>query len=95
MPGELADCARLKELALGENPLADNRLRKMAAQKGTKSVLDYVRQNCPRAGAGGADSKSAAGGGGSKKSKKSKAKEAAVAAAANNDDEYVESVCDR
>jgi len=90
VPGELADCARLKELALGENPLADNRLRKMAAQKGTKSVLDYVRQNCPRAGAGGAgaDSKSA----GSKKSKKSKAKDAA--AAAGKDDEDVKSVCD-
>jgi hypothetical protein len=32
-----------------ENPLADNRLKKMAAQKTTKSVLDYIRQNCAKA----------------------------------------------
>ncbi len=31
-----------------ENPLADNRLKKMAAQKTTKSVLDYIRQNCAK-----------------------------------------------
>ena len=32
-----------------ENPLTDNRLKKMAAQKTTKSVLDYIRQNCAKA----------------------------------------------
>jgi len=34
-----------------ENPLADNRLKKMAAQKTTKSVLDYIRQNCAKGAA--------------------------------------------
>ena len=28
--------------------ILDTRLKKMAAQKGTKSVLDYVRANCPK-----------------------------------------------
>ena len=26
----------------------NHRLKKMAAQKGTKSVLDYIRANCPK-----------------------------------------------
>ena len=63
VPGELGDCIKLKELSLVENPLSDTRwgrhltcikstlnrrLKKMAAQKGTKSVLDYIRANCPK-----------------------------------------------
>ena len=28
-----------------QNPLSDNRLRKMCEQKGTKSVLDYIKAN--------------------------------------------------
>jgi len=71
VPGELGDCIKLKELSLVENPLSDTRLKKMAAQKGTKSVLDYIRANCPKAGGGG-------GGGGGKggkgKGKKGKGK---------------------
>merc|ERR1712013_883217 len=59
VPGKLGDCIKLKELSLVENPLSDTRLKKMAAQKGTKSVLDYIRANCPKAGGGG-------GGGGGK-----------------------------
>jgi hypothetical protein len=39
---------KLKDLSIVENPLADNRLKKMAAQKTTKSVLDYIRQNCAK-----------------------------------------------
>merc|ERR1712013_41727 len=71
VPGELGDCIKLKELSLVENPLSDTRLKKMAAQKGTKSVLDYIRANCPKAGGEG-------GGGGGKggkgKGKKGKGK---------------------
>ena len=28
--------------------ILDTRLKKMAAQKGTKSVLDYIRAHCPK-----------------------------------------------
>ncbi len=48
VPGELADCHKMKELFLGDNPLSDNRLKKMVAQKPTKAVLDYIRQHCPK-----------------------------------------------
>ena len=58
VPGELADCVKVKELILSDNPFADNRLKKMVAQKGTKSVMDYVRQNCSKeSGTGGKSSK--------------------------------------
>ncbi|CAB3985689.1 leucine-rich repeat-containing 47-like [Paramuricea clavata] len=43
LPAELADCHKLKELTLLENPIGDNRLKKLIAQCPTKSVLDYVR----------------------------------------------------
>jgi len=52
VPGELGDISKLKELSLVDNPLADNRLRKMCGQKGTKSVLDYVKSNCRKVGGG-------------------------------------------
>lgn len=57
VPGELSDCLRMKDLILGSNPLSDNRLKKMVDQKGTKAVMDYIRQHGERAGG-------AAGGGG-------------------------------
>ena len=43
LPAELADCHKLKELTLSENPIGDNRLKKLIVQCSTKSVLDYVR----------------------------------------------------
>ena len=52
VPGQLGEICKLKELSLVENPLADNRLRKMCSQKGTKSVLDYVKNNCTKVGGG-------------------------------------------
>ena len=52
VPGELGDISKLKELSLVDNPLADNRLRKMCGQKGTKSVLNYVKSNCRKVGGG-------------------------------------------
>eukprot|EP00092_Neocalanus_flemingeri_P068949 GFUD01084367.1.p1 GENE.GFUD01084367.1~~GFUD01084367.1.p1 ORF type:complete len:519 (+),score=186.79 GFUD01084367.1:53-1558(+) len=52
VPGELGEMTKLKELNLVDNPLADNRLRKMCGQKGTKSVLDYVKSNCSKVGGG-------------------------------------------
>lgn len=48
VPAELGDLQKLKELSIVENQLTDNRLKKMAAQKTTKSVLDYIRQNCAK-----------------------------------------------
>jgi len=50
VPGEIGGISKLKELNLVENPLSDNRLRKMCCQKGTKSVLDYIKNNCGKAG---------------------------------------------
>lgn len=85
VPGELADCVKLKEVNLTVNPLSDNRLKKMAAQKGTKSVMDYIRQNCQR---GGTSVNTAEGKSGSKKSKKSKTKETKA------DQENTDIVCD-
>ena len=46
------------------NPLKDNRLRKMCEQKGTKAVLDYIKANSGKEGKGG--------GKGGKKGKKGK-----------------------
>ena len=43
LPADLADCHKLKELTVLENPIGDNRLKKLIAQCSTKSVLDYVR----------------------------------------------------
>merc|ERR1719228_594394 len=50
VPGELGEINRLKELNLVANPLSDNRLKKMCSQKGTKSVLDYIKNNCSKVG---------------------------------------------
>ena len=49
VPGELADCLKLKELNLKGNNLSDKRLLKLVDQCRTKQVLDYVRQHCPKA----------------------------------------------
>ena len=35
---------KLKELSVINNPIQDNRLKKLISQKPTKTVLDYVRQ---------------------------------------------------
>jgi len=83
VPGELADCVKLKELSLIGNPLSDNRFKKMAAQKGTKSVLDYIRQNCPKDGA------SSQSGSKSKSGKKSKNKDTKAVV-----EDSVEALCD-
>ncbi len=48
VPGDLADCLKMKELLLKENPFKDNRFKKMVAQKGTKAVVDYIRQHFPK-----------------------------------------------
>ena len=56
MPGELSSCPKLKELFLQENPLSDNRLKKMVEQKTSKSVLEYIRQHCPKEGQEGGKS---------------------------------------
>lgn len=50
LPGELADCSKLKEVNLKSNPISDRRLLKLIDQCRTKQVLDYVKQNCPRIG---------------------------------------------
>ncbi|CAH2093425.1 unnamed protein product [Euphydryas editha] len=47
IPGELATMAKLKELNLKGNKLADKRLMKLVDQCRTKQVLDYIRENCP------------------------------------------------
>ncbi|TRY72380.1 hypothetical protein TCAL_04746 [Tigriopus californicus] len=83
VPGELADLSRMKELLLQNNPLQDNRLKKMVAQKGTKPVLDYIRQNCPRTGTDAAESTGEPG----KKGKGKKGKKNAVKEVANELDE--------
>jgi len=51
--GSLGHISKLKELSLVNNPLKDNRLRKMCEQKGTKAVLDYIKANSGKEGKGG------------------------------------------
>ena len=53
-----------QELNLVNNPLKDNRLRKLCEQKGTKAVLDYIKAHS------GKDGKGKGGGKGGKKGKK-------------------------
>ena len=53
VPSTLASIAKLKEFNLVSNPLSDNRLRKMCEQKGTKSVLDYIKANSGKEEKGG------------------------------------------
>ncbi|XP_033217797.1 leucine-rich repeat-containing protein 47-like [Belonocnema kinseyi] len=65
VPGELADCTKLKDLNLKGNSLSDKRLLKLVDQCRTKQVLDYVRQHCAR-------SDGDSGGGAGNKSKKGK-----------------------
>lgn len=50
VPGELADCIKLKDLNLKGNKLSDKRLYKLVDQCRTKQVLDYVRQHCAKVG---------------------------------------------
>ena len=54
-----------QDLNLVNNPLKDNRLRKLCEQKGTKAVLDYIKAHS------GKDGKGKGGGKGGKKGKKS------------------------
>ena len=54
-----------QELNLVNNPLKDNRLRKLCEQKGTKAVLDYIKAHS------GKEGKGKGGGKGGKKGKKS------------------------
>ena len=80
VPGELADCSKLKELNLKGNSLADKRLSKLVDQCRTKQVLDYVGQNCPKAVSSETTSSSS---GKSKKGKKSRQKSESDNAATN------------
>lgn len=48
VPGELADCLKIKELILKGNPISDNRFKKLVSQKGTKPVMEYIRQHFPK-----------------------------------------------
>lgn len=48
VPGELADCSKLKEVNLKGNKLADKRLLKLVNQCRTKQILDYVKLHCPK-----------------------------------------------
>lgn len=65
IPGELASMSKLKELNLKGNKLSDKRLMKLVDQCRTKQVLDYIRENCPKADSAPTTSK-----GKGKKSKK-------------------------
>ncbi|XP_053982517.1 leucine-rich repeat-containing protein 47-like [Hylaeus volcanicus] len=48
IPGEIADCNKLKELYLKGNPIADKRLLKLVDQCRTKQIIEYVKLHCPR-----------------------------------------------
>ncbi|KAF5303288.1 hypothetical protein FQA39_LY10027 [Lamprigera yunnana] len=48
VPAELADCSKLKELNLKDNPISDRRLLKLIGNGHTKQILDYVKLNCER-----------------------------------------------
>lgn len=55
VPGEVADCIKIKDLNLKGNKLADKRLYKLVDQCRTKQVLDYIRQHCPKIGNSGSN----------------------------------------
>ncbi|KAF3430535.1 hypothetical protein E2986_03961 [Frieseomelitta varia] len=46
IPGEIADCNKLKELDLKGNPLIDKRLSKLVDQCHSKQVLEYIKLHC-------------------------------------------------
>ncbi|XP_032691338.1 leucine-rich repeat-containing protein 47-like [Odontomachus brunneus] len=46
--GEVADCAKLKEVNLKDNKLIDKRLLKLVNQCRSKQVLDYIKLHCPK-----------------------------------------------
>ena len=50
IPGELGDCAKLKDLNLNGNKLADRRFLKLVEQNKSKQVMDYIRAHFPRGG---------------------------------------------
>ncbi|KAI1286734.1 Leucine-rich repeat-containing protein 47 [Halotydeus destructor] len=49
--GEIGDCAKLKDVLLAGNKLADRRLLKLVDQNKSKQVIDYIRANCPKGSA--------------------------------------------
>eukprot|EP00794_Sanderia_malayensis_P017534 gene17534-19284_t len=52
LPVELADCPRLKDLNVKENPLKDNRLKKMTSQCNTRAIIEYIIQHSGEHGKG-------------------------------------------
>ncbi|KOX76349.1 Leucine-rich repeat-containing protein 47 [Melipona quadrifasciata] len=46
IPGEIADCNKLKELDLKENTLTDKRLSKLVDQCHSKQILEYIKLHC-------------------------------------------------
>lgn len=52
IPGELSDCAKIKFLALQNNPIKDVRLHKLAEKNPTKQIMQYIAKSCPRGGPG-------------------------------------------
>ena len=69
IPPVLSECAKLKELKFGSNPLKDKRLLKMMSQCSTKACLDYLRNVLEKERKSGKSSK----GGGEKRDKKKRA----------------------
>jgi len=66
IPPILSECAKLKELKFGSNPLKDKRLLKMMNQCSTKACLDYLHGVLEKERKSGKSSK----GGGEKRDKK-------------------------
>lgn len=48
VPGELGDCAKLKDITLTGNRLADRRFGKLVDQNKAKQILDYIRSHCAK-----------------------------------------------
>lgn len=48
IPGEIADCNKLKELYLKGNTLTDKRLSKLVDQCHNKQIIEYVKLHCLR-----------------------------------------------
>ncbi len=45
LPAELAECPRMKDLNIKDNPLKDNRLKKMTSQCTTRAIMEYIAQH--------------------------------------------------
>jgi len=45
LPSQLGELGKLKDLSIVNNPLLDNKLKRICSQKSTKTVMEYIKQH--------------------------------------------------